>query len=117
MKKLLTIAALAGAFFAFGPTEAEAGYRSKTIGHCSHCGKCIYSYYRPVRLPCGSVRYTWMPAYHTGCSSRHSYRSYRSSPSISIRSYRSYSTPRYHSYRYSRGPSISLRFGSSRYCR
>lgn len=116
MKKLLSIAAIAGAsLFAFAPSEAEAGYRSKTIGHCGHCGKSVYSYYRPVRLACGSVRYTWVPSYHTGCRSRSSYHSYRSSPSISIRSYRT--SPRYHSYRYSRGPSISFSFGSSRYCR
>ena len=116
MKKLLSIAAIVGAsLFAFAPTEAEAAYRSKVIGKCGYCGKSIYSYYRPVRLSCGSVRYTWVPSYHNTCRSRHSYSTYRSSPSISIRSYRTY--PRYHSYRYSRGPSISFRFGSSRSCR
>jgi len=70
MKKLLAIAAAATALFAFAPTQAEAGHRSKVIGHCNGCNSNIYSYYRPIRYSDGCVRYAWVPSYHTNCRSR-----------------------------------------------
>ncbi|MEM6279678.1 MAG: hypothetical protein AAF733_09385 [Verrucomicrobiota bacterium] len=113
MKNMIALAAVAVAsLFLFAPTSAEAQtYRSKVIGKCGGCGGNIYSFYRPVRLSCGTIRYTWVPSYHATCRGRSSYSSYRSysrSPFVSSRS-RSY---------ISRGPSFSIRFGSSRgYCR
>ncbi|MEM9280400.1 MAG: hypothetical protein AAGA96_01110 [Verrucomicrobiota bacterium] len=106
MKKFLTLAAVALGLFALAPTTAEAGYRSKIIGKCSKCGGPIHAYYKPVRLSCGSIRYTWVPSYHSTC--RNSYRSYGSS---------SYHSSRYRGFTYSR-PGFSIRIGPSYgYCR
>ncbi|MDF2374827.1 MAG: hypothetical protein P1U81_01210 [Verrucomicrobiales bacterium] len=122
MKKLIALTAvITASFFLLAPTSAEAGsYRSKVIGKCGGCGGHIHSFYRPVRLPCGNIRYTWVPSYHSNCGRVSSYRSISRFPSSSYvrRSY----VPGTHGFVsrsfYSRGPGISLRFGSSRgYCR
>ncbi|MEM1444226.1 MAG: hypothetical protein AAGF67_17905 [Verrucomicrobiota bacterium] len=114
MKKMIALAAVAVAsLFLFAPTSAEAqSYRSKVIGKCGGCGGNIYSYYRPVRLSCGSIRYTWVPSYHATCRNRATtysqYRRYSPSPFVSSR-YRGF---------VSRGSGFSISFGSSRgYCR
>ncbi|MAS96098.1 MAG: hypothetical protein CMO55_23090 [Verrucomicrobiales bacterium] len=75
MKKLLTLTAVLLALFAFAPTQAEAGHKKKKIGTCQHCHKSVYSYYRPYRYN-GHVRYRWVPAHHTACSSRYARKSY-----------------------------------------
>lgn len=109
MKKLIAVAVAVAAVFTLVPTKAEAGYRSKVIGHCNHCNSSIHSYYRPVRYSDGCVRYTWVPSYHSNCSSR----SYHSRSYHYGRSYYR-PTPRY--YGSNRGcstPGVTLRFGRS----
>ncbi|MEX2578038.1 MAG: hypothetical protein WD342_03190 [Verrucomicrobiales bacterium] len=115
MKKLLAIAAAAAALFAFVPTQAEAGHRSKVVGHCQHCHGNIHSYYKPVRCSSGYVRWTWVTSHHSHCAPRYSH-----SPSYYRPTYYrpTYYRPTY--YRPSYSPGISLHFGGYRgggYCR
>jgi len=122
MKKLIALtAAVAASLFLLAPTSAEAGtYRSKVIGSCGGCGGHIHSFYRPVRLACGNIGYSWVPSYHQNCGRVSSHRSISRFPSSSYvrRSY----VPRTHGFTSrsysSRGSGISIQFGSSRgFCR
>lgn len=127
MKKLIALTAvMAASLFLLAPTSAEANsYRSKVIGKCGSCGGHIHSFYRPVRLSCGNIRYSWVPSYHNNCgrvsahrslsrfpSTHHVHRSYvprtHGFTSHSYRS-RSYFTPR---------SGFSIRFSTGGgYCR
>lgn len=116
MKKLLALALTITAVFAFAPTKAEAGNRCRVIGHCNHCHSPVYSYYRHYRAPCGGIRYTWVPSYHSNCHSG-SVR-YSHSHSYSRPYYRPATRPtsRFHGNFHGnscRTPSVTFRFGRS----
>ncbi len=65
MKRFASFLLLFAAIFALSATRADAGnYPTRIIGYCSVSHQPIYAYYRPISYH-GTVRYAWVPAYHT----------------------------------------------------